>query len=425
MSTYVKPKLLIVALEYYPIQNAVTSIIGRFVSLLSGRFDITIATQNSTNGLSEETISGIPVIRTPFHAFSKRENTHNNNVSDLVKMLYFKSLSKYNRDDIGRKDIYYFTSEICKKINIKKYNLILSFSNPFLSHCCASVLAEKFGVPWIAYYFDPFFSYAALDDSNILNRKKAEERVLSIASRILMTYPTNENYERLGIAFQNKIVMAETPGITDSFFFGNNTRGNKESFPTNCKCYFVGNLYKDIRRPDMTIRAFSLLRDSMDLYFVGELYRSFHDDIKSISKNIHFLGKKGKEDIIRIYQEADILVNIGNSIDNQMPSKIFEYISTGKPILNFYKIANCPTLKYLNRYPLALNIFENDLKNDIENNIRKIKDFCLKNKRESIPFSWIKDHYKSNTDEEVATFLGEQIQGVLQENNEKTAYDLL
>ena len=44
---------------------------------------------------------------------------------------------------------------------------------------------------------------------------------------------------------------------------------------------------------------------------------------------------------------------------------------------------------------------------------------------ESIPFSWIKDHYKSNTDEEVATFLGEQIQGVLQENNEKTAYDLL
>ena len=76
----------------------------------------------------------------------------------------------------------------------------------------------------------------------------------------------------------------------------------------------------------------------MDLYFVGELYRSFNDDIKNISKNIHFLGKKRKEDIIRIYQEADILVNIGNSIDNQMPSKIFEYISTGKPILNFYKI---------------------------------------------------------------------------------------
>ena len=59
-------------------------------------------------------------------------------------------------------------------------------------------------------------------------------------------------------------------------------------------------------------------------------------------------------------EESDILINIGNTIDNQVPSKIFDYISKRKPIINLYKISNCPSLKYLKKYPLALNLEESD-----------------------------------------------------------------
>ena len=50
-----------------------------------------------------------------------------------------------------------------------------------------------------------------------------------------------------------------------------------------------------------------------------------------------------------------IVLMIGNLCANQVPSKVFEYIATGKPILNFYSIENDTSLIYLNRYPAVLS----------------------------------------------------------------------
>ena len=51
---------------------------------------------------------------------------------------------------------------------------------------------------------------------------------------------------------------------------------------------------------------------------------------------------------------ADVLVSLGNTYDNQMPSKLFGYFATGKPVLHLAVSENDPTLPYLARYPLAL-----------------------------------------------------------------------
>ena len=62
--------------------------------------------------------------------------------------------------------------------------------------------------------------------------------------------------------------------------------------------------------------------------------------------------------------EADILVNIGNSTSYQLPSKIIEYMATGKPILNLTTIKNDTSSKKLHNYPLHFNWevhFPNDL----------------------------------------------------------------
>ena len=57
-----------------------------------------------------------------------------------------------------------------------------------------------------------------------------------------------------------------------------------------------------------------------------------------------------------IRNNADFLINIDNTNMTQVPSKLFEYISTGKPIINFYFNDKSPSLVYLQRYPLCLNI---------------------------------------------------------------------
>ncbi len=50
---------------------------------------------------------------------------------------------------------------------------------------------------------------------------------------------------------------------------------------------------------------------------------------------------------------ADMLFSIGNNNIVQMPSKVFEYMSTGKPIVHFYYNDNDPAKKVLDKYPLA------------------------------------------------------------------------
>ena len=143
-----KPKVLVIALEYYPIQNANTAITGKLVSHLCDRFDFVIAAQNIHNGPEKETVQGIPVVRAPFHAYSKRDKTDNNTASDLARMVYLKLVSKYKGDEIKRKNVYFFVRDIGKLVNMEEIYLIVSFSNPFESHYCASLLAEKHHIPY-------------------------------------------------------------------------------------------------------------------------------------------------------------------------------------------------------------------------------------------------------------------------------------
>jgi hypothetical protein len=53
---------------------------------------------------------------------------------------------------------------------------------------------------------------------------------------------------------------------------------------------------------------------------------------------------------------ANVLVNIGNSTPHQLPSKIVEYMMTGKPILNVVQRPNDPSGDVLGAYPLVFTL---------------------------------------------------------------------
>ena len=95
--------------------------------------------------------------------------------------------------------------------------------------------------------------------------------------------------------------------------------------------------------------------------------------------------------------DADFLLNIGNTVTNQLPSKVLEYISSGKPIINIYKSEMCPTLNLLENYD-ALNIYE---KEDLENSFKNLNKFLI-SKHDNLSFEEIKKIYKEYTPEFVA-----------------------
>ena len=62
--------------------------------------------------------------------------------------------------------------------------------------------------------------------------------------------------------------------------------------------------------------------------------------------------------------EADVLINIGNTTTFQLPSKLIEYASMSKPILNISSVNGDSSTKFLSSYPLAKNIYIEDLITD-------------------------------------------------------------
>jgi hypothetical protein len=101
------------------------------------------------------------------------------------------------------------------------------------------------------------------------------------------------------------------------------------------------------------------------------------------------------EDLMQFIADADILINLGNSIPVHLPSKTLEYINTGKPIVNFYKLDDCPTLQYTCRYPLCLNLDEK--KTDVCAAAEEFISFCLENKGKSLEQAWVQQNFSDST----------------------------
>ena len=84
----------------------------------------------------------------------------------------------------------------------------------------------------------------------------------------------------------------------------------------------------------------------------------------------------------------------------QVPSKIFDYISTGKPIINFYYNEKSPTLYYLDNYPLCISIKTSE--DPIEVN-KKIKDFVDKSIDKTVSFDFVQQQFKECTPSYIAS----------------------
>ncbi len=77
------------------------------------------------------------------------------------------------------------------------------------------------------------------------------------------------------------------------------------------------------------------------------------------SKNpIQIFGSVSHEEALEVLDQADIFINIGNNTPHMIPSKIFEYMSYGKPIISTCPIENEPCVPYLRQYSLALLLSE-------------------------------------------------------------------
>lgn len=159
---------------------------------------------------------------------------------------------------------------------------------------------------------------------------------------------------------------------------------------------FCGWLYSDIRSPRYFLDILSRLDERFVVTFMGRECEKLTERFEISTKaELITLPQQPYEAALQAMADVDFLVNIGNSVPVHMPSKTLEYINTGKPIINFYKMDNCPTLYYTKRYPLCLNLSEQH--SDLDQAAATFVQFCLAHKGSTVDRGFIEREYADCT----------------------------
>lgn len=128
---------------------------------------------------------------------------------------------------------------------------------------------------------------------------------------------------------------------------------------TGLRCVFCGSLYPTVREPDFALELFGRLNDpQLTLTMAGggwQRFASAEEKARAVlGERFACPGPLPPSDAAALEADADVLLSLGNFYDNQMPSKLFSYFGSGKPVLHLAVSETDPTLPYLARYPLAL-----------------------------------------------------------------------
>ena len=348
--------------------------------------------ERDSNPIEEYNIEGHDIlqINPPYFTYKNHFN-ENKNLIDLLKTLTFIAIRRCSYGKIDK----WLISLVNKFISKKDYECIIFVSNPHKAAYLINRVKSNAKKMW--FMLDPFTNNVILSPtSNKLNLLLEKSIYKHIDSVFMPNLIYNENKEKQIFKYKDKMHTYQFPNIIE-----NNNIGKDKTFSTeHITIVFVGFLYPDIRNPKYFLDLLCNSNSKIQLYIVGGTWGKFEDGFfekyqELLGDRFKILGKKNTEECAQILNQADILLNIGNSIPNMIPSKIFEYISTGKPILNVCKLDNCPTLVYMEKYDNCLNLFESE---GIDaQQVEQFEKFCFTSIGKRIPFEQIKDTYKEAT----------------------------
>ena len=413
-------KILIISYYYYPMNNPRSF---RWINLsqefVKNKHSVDVLSFKNSCDLKYEKINGVNVFRSSDLLSVLKKKFKKNNYSNIKSN---KKYRFYNLEFIKNYILkifnsilnnliwpdfafmWYFTSnkKAIQLFNKNKYNLIITVSHPFTSHLVGLKIKKKYpNIFWIADSGDPF-SFGSLSPSNNFNiysslNKIVENKVFLKANYLTVTTEGTKNiYINLFKNISNKIKVI--PPLYDKASINSQ---NDLIFLNDNKIIlsFFGALYKDIRNPkpllnllNLIISNNKLLSDKIELHFYGEINDCIDiiEEFPLIKKNIFIHGLIKKEEAYYKMKSSDILINIGNKSTYQLPSKIIDYISVKKPILNICSINNDSSKKYLSFFPFVFNYMPGEKIKPLIDFIRFSKKIKINNN--DVNF-FMKNHY--------------------------------
>jgi glycosyltransferase involved in cell wall biosynthesis len=121
---------------------------------------------------------------------------------------------------------------------------------------------------------------------------------------------------------------------------------------------YAGGLDQRNRNPAFLLEVFELLNSRTQAVVHFYSYGNCEELIRQgrYSSWLRAHGRVPPDEAEHAMRDADVHVTQANRNRELLPSKIFDCMSTGKPIIHFYHYNDDPYLDYLRRYGLGLAI---------------------------------------------------------------------
>ena len=243
---------------------------------------------------------------------------------------------------------------------------VISVSPSFTAALAGYSVVKKNGVRWVLDMGDPFSIAVDAPANNFSLYKtlnmRVERTLFQRANALTLT--NNKVLDRYALMYPECADKMHVipPLLTDSVFrLG--VRSKRQT-GESIKIVFVGTLYKHLRKPDFLLALFDGLikkgrLPNAELHFWGNCEECIDSVLRfkqKLGPSLQLHGVVSQQDTLVSIGEANVVVNLGNTNNCQLPSKLVEYTAMGKPILNIISTENDPSEDFLKDYHAVLNI---------------------------------------------------------------------
>ena len=242
------------------------------------------------------------------------------------------------------------------------FDAVISTSTPYTGHLVGrAVKAARGDIHWMVDIGDPFwFGKPALNNSALhqARNRRSEQKILELCDSATVTVASCQRiYEQAFSGITGKIKVVPPLYSGDGVMPARTSSAKK-------RLVFTGSLYRDIRNPDYLLRLLSAVLErnpQVEAHFYGRVNDCAdcfapYESLKG--KNLFVHGQVARDVALKATFEADVLINIGNDTNFQIPSKLVDYAASGLPIVNIISVADDSSVDFLNNYPAAITFQE-------------------------------------------------------------------
>ena len=233
----------------------------------------------------------------------------------------------------------------------KDFDSVISVSLPFTSHVCASIIVKELKTKWVMDIGDPFSLKAQSPENNtilysFLNRF-IEKKYYNKADQIFFTHQEVLDFHQKKFKIKNSKLKIGHPIfeiLNKNILLSKEYNYNK--LPINIG--YFGIFTDKIREPFNYINYIANnLGDEFNHYwYINEESKKYFTPFQD--QGNHFIEQliPREEAIKKMINNFHLLLSIGNTNKYQLPSKVIEYISLGKPVIHFAEIPSDPMYRF-------------------------------------------------------------------------------